>query len=172
LTKIFNHLTTHSNVFAVWLTVGFFEVTDDTTRPVKLGAELGRAENRHVRHRMFAVVDRTNLMVFSTRSETPVTVPAGQPRVTASVRPAQMTGTGRNGRPWGIRAGSTLVVEPGGGNEETVVVEATTPTTFTATFTKPHPEGFTVTSRGSPGPWPHYDPRDDPAVVPHFSITD
>ena len=61
LTKLFNQVTVRSNVFAVWVTVGFFEVTDDAARPVRMGAEIGRSESRHVRRRFLAVVDRSRL---------------------------------------------------------------------------------------------------------------
>lgn len=69
LAKVFEHLTTRSNVFAVYMTVGYFEVVDDSQKPERLGDEIGVlrdangmvVENRSVRHRMFAIVDRTNL---------------------------------------------------------------------------------------------------------------
>lgn len=106
LSKIYNNLTTRSNVFAVWVTVGFFEVisedldgdgvldTEDQNRNHQLdpgedlngnlrldtedfnrnhildhsllGKEIGRDENRHVRHRMFAIIDRTKLTSVET----------------------------------------------------------------------------------------------------------
>lgn len=69
LTKVFEHFTTRSNVFAVYMTVGYFEVTNDAVKPETLGDEIGIVrdatgavvENKAIRHRMFAVVDRTNL---------------------------------------------------------------------------------------------------------------
>ncbi|MBX7104460.1 MAG: hypothetical protein K1X57_10285 [Gemmataceae bacterium] len=69
ITKIFEHFTTRSNVFAVYMTVGYFEVINDSSKPELLGDEIGVirdstgavAENKTTRHRMFAIIDRTNL---------------------------------------------------------------------------------------------------------------
>ncbi len=76
LQKIYNNITTTSNVFAIWWTVGFFEVVDETVKPARLGQEIGRAQNKHVRHRFFAIVDRSGLQLANTTSTTAVALAA------------------------------------------------------------------------------------------------
>lgn len=162
LTKVFNHLTTRSNVFAVWLTVGFFEVTDETTRPVKLGAEIGRTENRHVRHRMFAILDRTNLSIASCVATLDQTVleplPYPQPAPPQVIAVSALEGSNAMpvgpGVPWRVRQGSVLVVDVGDRQETVEVLSVnarTDPPTITAVFTKPHAVGTVLSLADVPG---------------------
>ncbi|MDZ4818574.1 MAG: hypothetical protein SGJ20_06330, partial [Planctomycetota bacterium] len=62
--RISNLVTTRSNVYAVWVTVGFFEVTPgviDEGHPdgYRLGAELGSDTGEVKRHRGFYLLDRS-----------------------------------------------------------------------------------------------------------------
>ena len=159
LTKLFNQVTTRSNIFAVWVTVGFFEVNDASTRPVKLGAELGRGTGQSVRYRMFAIVDRSNpVSVFPGPGAAAVTSPTAVPGPgPATVTPTLMRLPPRNGLSWTIQPGAVLRVSGVDGNgtvvSEDVVVTAVTGTTFTATFSRGYPNGFTsISAYGNPGP--------------------
>jgi hypothetical protein len=87
----------------------------------------------------------------------------------------QLNGTdARTGRPWQVQPGTILNFDQAdigfetNDFEENVVVLPD----MTAVFTRGHNPGAKIQSYGNPGPWQHYDPRQDTTVVPHFSIID
>jgi hypothetical protein len=175
LGKIFNNVTTRSNVFAVWCTVGFFEVKDDTTQPVKLGAEVGLAQGLNVRSRFFCVVDRTGLSLdpANQRSQGPMpvyvaTTAAVSPGASQTI-PVPASGTSE-GTAWSIQVGDVLVLDVGTGNEERVnVTSVAGGVVQVANVNQTHPAGATVSTAvpGNPGPQPQFDyrsPRYAPVV--------
>jgi hypothetical protein len=186
LTKIFGNSTVRSNVFAVWITVGFFEVTSTGA----LGNEIGRSENRHVRHRMFAVLDRTALTVaLNPQAASPVPAvplaPGPRPWFINALSPVTQAGQATITVPtlsgnyeeatWSIQQGTQLVVDSGA-NQEVVTVTGVNAVglQFTANFQNPHPTGFAISNAllGNPGPQPVFDPRNPlyQGVVRYFSI--
>ena len=184
LSKITNNITTKSNIFAVWITTGYFEVTDDSTQPPLLGAEIGKADGINIRHRMFAIIDRTN-MVNSQLKDVAYSV---------NVAPVQDVDFGIPGALVLKRVvppyndvpsvdGMLLTFEPNTDNEETVSVRLynnhANPADplnghLVGDFQKTHPRaGFTkldIINRGNPGPWVGYDRTKDRDVVPYAEI--
>lgn len=184
LTAVDELTTTRSHVFAVWVTVGFFEVVDETTSPVKLGAEIGMAANRQVRHRFFAIVDRSNLQLFGARdlggrfevtryltrshARQGAVATAGRQWVVLEAlsgltateeRDATGAPTGRL-LPWSIVPGSHLFVDVGERRELVLVTGIDrTRNAVEALFVRAHAAGFEVAIPGNPGPQPNFDPR-------------
>jgi len=67
LSKIAANTTSRSNVFGVWITVGYFRVepgTENLLVPL-LHEEVGSTTGTQKRHRMFAIVDRTQAKQFT-----------------------------------------------------------------------------------------------------------
>lgn len=173
LQKIANNVTTTSNVFALWVTVGFFEVVDDSVQPPKLGDELGRSENRNRRHRFFAIIDRSELALIRTITTLAPTTVAGV--TTIAVRDA-LNGTYPNGNAWQLPAGALLEIgpDPTTGLSEVVTVASVNTSTKTITvnssLVNTYGANTPVVWRSNPGPQVRYNPRNDRAVVPHYSV--
>src|SRR5262249_26100488 len=147
-----------------------------------LGQEIGRGENRHVRHRMFAIVDRTNLTIGQANPGQPGRRPFfidGRTDVTNINQPTTIDVPAIAGKyeelSWQIKAGDSLVIDVGQ-NQEIVQVSAVNqaPAQFTATFQKKHAAGFAVSNavQGYPGPQSRFDPRNPQfqGIVRYFSI--
>ena len=163
LTKVGNSVTTKSNVFAVWITTGYFEVIDDSAQPPTLGLEIGKADGINIRHRMFAIVDRTNMVTG---------VGASSVAVPALGLVSGFTGnlTHPNGKTTALQNGMVITFDPNTDNEETVQLQDVGAGVLGATFTKTHAAGCKVINRGNPGPWVGYDRTKDRDVVPYAEI--
>lgn len=196
--KAMNSITFTSNSFAVWMTVGFFEV-DSSGNVV---AELGKAENRQNRHRMFSIVDRSQLVVpdvLLTNLANPVAKDATSATLNAMSGNVSATPTVKIDYPtWKIRSGMALTIDKGQvdqngvSKEETVVVmQVTGPNSIQiGGFAKAHDANATVhfggirgpqvplnaggngLVLGYPGPQPSFNPRDYSYVVPYYNLID
>ena len=193
LTKIGNSVTTKSNVFAIWITTGYFEVTNDSVQPPTLGAEIGKLDGINIRHRMFAIVDRTNMVTANAKvynAIAPSPLPqqffvypvckkntGGRPGTASNPTPYNQNTDNYldfyNGNSTTLRDGLILTFDPNTDYEETVVLIDSSGTgvgPFQAIFQKAHAQDSSVINRGNPGPWIGYDRTKDRDVVPYAEI--
>ncbi len=178
LEKIHNQSTVRSNVFAIWLTVGFFEVLDSSTSPVKLGGEIGAAAGRNVRHKMFAMVDRTRIKSFETVSTAAVTPSLNAATGNFNWQPIPLSVTTitdpRTQKVYNLQTLAqqqplVLTFDPDKETEETVEVWFTGGS-LQAQFRGSHAAGCKIISRGNPGPMKNYDHKDDGDVVLYWTV--
>jgi hypothetical protein len=169
LNKIYNNVTTRSNVFAVWVTVGYFEVTNENSRPVQLGAEIGRSEGRHIRHRFFALVDRTKMELARFQGIITPAVNQAPSTLSYALFPAPVpTGTNAAGKQWQFQLGNLITFNPDSDFAETTSLINDGAGGFKGLVRlnyATNPAQQTVVQRGNPGPWARYDPKLDPCVL-------
>jgi|688.fasta_scaffold39865_3 hypothetical protein len=194
LTKIGNSVTTKSNVFAVWITTGYFEVIDDSVQPPNLGAEIGKADGINIRHRMFAIVDRTNMVnakktdlavVFTSNVNGLMQDTNGNPLNPINFGKPVLINPANNAN-INLVNGMTVTIDANTDYEETVSVVLDGNGDFLFTPQKlhspiympaigPNPAYYqntikTIINRGNPGPWVGYDRTKDREVVPYAEI--
>jgi hypothetical protein len=188
LDKVLNQTTIRSNVFGIWLTVGFFEVTDSTTIPVKMGGEIGAAAGRQTRYKLFSLVDRTRIKAFETKATAAITsqvdpstgdyqfglIPINhtQPFVDASNNSTNIEPrTGKTVSLLNLAQAQPLVltIDPDTINEETVEAVFNANQLY-AQFRRNHNAGAKIISRGNPGPMKDYKVNDDSEVVFYWTI--
>jgi hypothetical protein len=194
LTKIGNSVTTKSNVFAVWITTGYFEVTNDTTQPPTLDLEIGKADGINIRHRMFAIVDRTNMVnakktdlavVFTSNVNGLMQDTNGNPLNPINFGKPVLINPANNAN-INLVNGMTVTIDANTDYEETVSVVLDGNGDFLFTPQKlhspiympaigPNPAYYqntikTIINRGNPGPWVGYDRTKDRDVVPYAEI--
>jgi hypothetical protein len=200
LRKVMNNITFTSNAFAVWLTVGFFEV-NDAGNPIQ---EIGKSEGRHARRRMFAIVDRSQLVLPMPPQSRPLTTLASDAAKGATAATLAATSGHLQSQDlkvvvdfdWQIKPGTVLTVDRGQAGEEAVVVQSANGHQLQIIgngFVKPHragaridlggihgpqvplnrtPDGATAPNfmLGYPGPQPRFNLRDYTYVVPYYSV--
>ena len=167
LNKIFNNTTSRSNVFAVWLTVGFFEVNSDGS----LGAEIGKSEGKSIRHRMFAIVDRSGLAVPRQAGTLASGITASATAQTVSMVNLLNSSAGSTS---GINVNSQVIIgSPGSANVEIVTVAGVSASQIRAVFTQTHAAGEAVSIMpGNWGPQPGFDVTQpvNSQIVPYYNI--
>lgn len=193
LSKITNNITTKSNVFGVWITTGYFEVTNELTDPPTLGPEIGKIAGRNIRHRMFAIVDRTNMINakvdlfsgFVSNANGLVQDVVGNPLAPINLGKPVLINPANNANV-NLVNGMIVTLDANTDWEETVAVVLDGNGDFLFTPQKlhnpismpainPNPAYYqntikTIINRGNPGPWPGYDRTKDREVVPYAEI--
>jgi hypothetical protein len=199
MNKIFDRITTRSNSFAVWVTVGYFPVTNAAQLSpgqtqngfglptIQLGPEITDPVTGLVtRHKMFAVLDRSALTFLTGQPNLPGPAPIfiyGRNTNQNNLVPTTLQVDGLSGQSEGVSftigKGTTLIIDEGRENEEQVTVMGTGTQggqpTIQIQATKQHSLIMPITladrRMGNPGPQPgNFDPRTVGGVVKYYRL--